>query len=134
MSFKDAVARAKADRPEPVLVDVAVGETYFKVEVMRLDGAKWASVLAECPPTSELGASLGYESYKAALVACRRHSRLLTPEGESVSDVVWPDLFDAISGAEIGAIAATWWHLNMKDPNDRVVALKKAFSGGSMTS
>ena len=134
MSFKGAVARAKADRPEPVLVSVALGETLFNVEVKRLDGADWAAVMAECPPSTARGGQLGYEADKAALIACRRYSRLLDTDGESVGDVEWPELFKAISGAEAGAIAATWWALNMNDPNQRVVALKKASSGGSMTS
>ena len=134
MSFLEAVARAKADRPAPVLVPVAVGEALFDVEVSRLDGADWAAVMAECPPTTERGALLGYETDKAALIACRRHARLIDADGESVTDVVWQDLFSAISGAEVGAIAATWWALNMNDPNQRVVALKKAYSGGSKTS
>lgn len=134
MSFKDALAKARAARPEPVLQPVAVGDALFQVEVRRLDGMEWAAITAECPPTDEKGARLGYDTNKAALVACRRYSRLLDEAGEPVEDVDWADLFSAISGAEVGAIAAIWWALNMHDPNERVVALKKASAGGSETS
>lgn len=134
MSFKDALAKARASRPEPVLQSVAVGDELFQVEVRRLDGMEWAAVTAECPPTDEKGARLGYDTNKAALVACRRHSRLLDEAGEPVEEVDWGGLFTEISGAEVGAIAAIWWALNMHDPNERVVALKKASAGGSATS
>lgn len=134
MSFKDALAKARDSRPEPVLLQVAVGDVLFQVEMRRLDGMEWAGVMAECPPTDEKGARLGYDTNKAALVACRRFSRLLDVEGEPVPDVDWPALFAELSGAEVGALAATWWALNMHDPNERVVALKKAWAAGSRTS
>lgn len=146
MSFKDDLAKARASRPEPVLQAVAVGDELYQVEMMRLDGMDWAAVMAECPPADEKGARLGYDSNKAALVACKRYSRLLDTDGEHVSMSVvrddkgkviedpWADLFKTISGAEIGAIAAVWWALNMNDPNERVVALKKAWAAGDKTS
>lgn len=134
MSFKDDLAKARADRPKPVLQAVAVGDELYQVEVMRLDGMAWAAVMAECPPTDAKGARLGYDSDKAALVACKRFSRLLDAEGEPVEDFDWADLFDTISGTEVAAIASIWWALNMSDPNDRVVQLKKASAGGSKTS
>lgn len=134
MSFKDALAKARERRPKPVEVSVAVGDELFKVEVARLDGMDWAAVMAECPPTDKKAARLGYDTNKAALVACERYSRLLDAGGEPVEDVDWVDLFATLSGAEIGAIAATWWATNMHDPNQRVVDLKKASMGGGRTS
>lgn len=134
MSFKEVLAKARAARPQPVMVPVAVGEDLFNVEVRRLDGMEWAGITAECPPTDEKGARLGYDTNKAALLACRRHSRLLGGDGDVVEDVDWDALFGEISGVEVGAIAATWWALNMHDPNERVVALKKALAGGNVTS
>lgn len=134
MSFKDALAKARESRPKPVLQPVAVGDELYQVEMMRLDGMDWAAVMAECPPTDEKSARLGYDSNKAALIACKRYSRLLDAEGEPVADFDWADLFKTISGTEIGAIAAVWWALNMHDPNERVVALKKALAAGDKTS
>lgn len=134
MSFKESAQKARDSRPEPVKVSVAVGDDLFEVEVMRLDGMDWAAVMAECPPTDEKGVRLGYDSNKAALLACKRHSRLLNAEGEPDDEVDWDELFKIISGVEIGAIAATWWATNMNDPNQRVVALKKALAGGGKTS
>lgn len=145
MSFKEALAKARAERPEPILQAVAVGDELYQVEMMRLDGMDWAAVMAECPPLDEKSARLGYDSNRAALVACKRHSRLLDADGEAVDmetvvkdgEVVsdpWADLFQTISGAEIGALAAVWWALNMNDPNQRVIALKKALSAGVRTN
>lgn len=146
MSFKEALAKARAERPAPILQAVAVGDELYQVEMMRLDGMDWAAVMAECPPNDEKGARLGYDSNKAALIACKRHSRLIDTDGETVDMSIvkddkgnvladpWRDLFDTISGAEIGAIAAVWWALNMSDPNARVVALKKAWAAGERTS
>lgn len=144
MSFKDALARAKRDRPEPVLQSVAIGDELFQIPITRLDGMDWAAVAAEAPPESEMDARLGFNTSKAALVACRRHSRLLDAEGEPVPldldesgksiPTDWVGVFDAISGVEVQAIAATWWAMNAHDPNQRVVALKKASLGGGKTS
>lgn len=134
MSFKDDVAAAKSARPEPVVVSVAVGDTLYGVETKRLDGMQWAAVMAAAPPSDEAGARLGYDTSKAALIACKQHSRLLDAEGEPVAEFEWNDLFNAISGTEIGAIAATWWALNMGDPNQKVIALKKARAEVSATS
>lgn len=146
MSFKDALKRARDARPEPVLQPVALGDEIFNVEVSRLDGMEWAAIMAEAPPKDEKGARLGYDVNKAALIACKRHGRLLDDEGEPVDmDVVrdkrgniiedpWVDLFTEISGVELHAIASIWWALNMQDPNDRVVALKKASAAGAKTN
>lgn len=134
MSFKDDLAAAKAARPEPVVVSVAVGDSLYGVEARRLDGMQWAEVMASAPPSDEAGARLGYDTSKAALFACKKYSRLLDAEGEPVPEFDWNDVFNAISGTEIGAIAATWWALNMGDPNQKVIALKKARAGVSATS
>lgn len=134
MSFKDALERARAGRPEPKLVEVAVGDDLFQVEVGRLDGMDWAGIMAECPPVDANGVALGYDTTRAALLACTRHGRLLDGAGEPVEDVDWAALFVEIAGDEARAIAATWWTMNMRDPNARVAELKKALAAGGKTS
>lgn len=134
MKFQDALAKARADRPEPVAVEVALGDALFQVEVKRLDGMEWAAIMAECPPRDDLMARLGYDMTSAGLIACKRFSRLLDAEGDEVSDVDWDALFAALDGSGVRGIAATWWMLNMKDPNDRVAELKKALAAGERTS
>lgn len=134
MGFQDDLAAAKAARDETVMVDVVVGEALYQVEVRRLDGMQWADIMADAPPNSEVAGRLGFDVYKAALLACRKYSRLLDADGNEVPEVDWADLFAAISGAEVSGIGATWWALNMADPNRRVAALKKAHSGVSETS
>ncbi len=134
MSFKDDLAAAKAAAVEPVLVDVAVGEALYRVEVVKLPGMQWAGVMAAAPPDDGVGARLGYDVYKAALIACKKYSRLLDSDGEPVADVDWDELFTAISGAEVSGIGATWWALNMAAPNKHVAALKKASAAGRKTS
>ena len=134
MGFKEALERAQAERPKPVLQQVAVGDELFSVEVRRLDGMEWAGVMAECPPVDAAGARLGYDADKAAVVACKRYSRLLDADGEPVDDFEWDDLFAVISGVEVKAIAAIWWAMNMSDPNERVAELKKASRAGVKTS
>lgn len=132
MGLKEDLAAAKANRPQPVLVDIAIGDTLYKVEARRLDGMQWASIMAAAPPSDEGSARLGYSPSRAALHACRDYGRLLDEDSEPV-DADWAEVFDAISGVEVQAIAATWWALNAADPNQNVVALKKASAGGSKT-
>lgn len=133
MSFKDALAKARAERPAPTLVPVAVGDELYNVEVVRLDGMDWAGVVAECPISDPAQARLGFDANKAALLACSRYARLLDGD-EPVEDVEWPDLFQALSGEEVRGLAATWWSMNVFDPNQRVAELKKASAGGGKTS
>lgn len=144
MGLKEDLAWAKQNRPKPVLVSVAIGESLYQVEVRRLDGMQWAGVIASAPPGDEASARLGYSADKAALQACREYGKLLDDDGEQVTHfgvaedgtplpLNWVEIFDAISGVEVQAIAATWWALNAGDPNQRVVELKKASLGGSKT-
>lgn len=146
MSITDALAKSRASRPKPSLVAIAVGNELFNVEVRRLDGMEWAGVMAECPPVAEKDTYIGYDTNKAALVACRGYGRLLNMAGEPQDMAVkhdeagtvisdrWAEVFTEISGDEIGHIAAGWWGKNVSDPNKRVEALKKAFAGGKLTS
>lgn len=146
MSFNDALAKARANRPAPVLQAVALGGELFQVEIRRLDGMDWSAITAECPPKSARDVGLGYDSNKAAFIACKQHGRLLDKSGEPVSMAPlvdesgkvesdpWVDLFNEISGTESDAITATWWQMNVNDPNTRVVALKKALAAGDKTS
>ena len=134
MSFKDALKKAQAERPEPVMVDVEIGGELFAVEITRLDGMDWAAIMAECPPSDELSARLGYDMTAAGLLACKRFSRLLDSGGNPVEEVDWEALFKASAGLGVRGIAATWWMLNMKDPNERVAELKKALAAGERTS
>ena len=133
MSFKDALAQARASRPEPTLIPIAVGDDLYHEEIVRLDGMDWAGIVAECPITDVTQVRAGYDTAKAALLACTRHSRLLDGD-EPVEDVEWAELFDALSGEEVRGLAATWWTMNVLDPNVRVAELKKASAGGGKTS
>ena len=128
------IEKARAERPEPVTVEVEIGGELFMVEITRLDGMDWAAIMAECPPHDELSARLGYDMTAAGLLACKRFSRLLDSDGNPVEDVDWDELFKISSGVGVRGIAATWWMLNMKDPNERVAELKKALAAGGRTS
>lgn len=143
MSLKDALAKARESRPEPILIPVAVGDGLYQIDVMRLDGMDWAAVMAAAPPMDDIGVKLSYDTSRGALVACARHSRLLDMDGDPVVEyddngavipTDWVGLFGVISGSEATRIAATWWALNMNDPNKHVEALKKASAGGGKTS
>lgn len=146
MSFKDALERARAARPAPMLVSVALDNELYNIEVVRLNGMDWAGIVAECPISDPAQARLGYDASKAALLACRRFGRMLDANNDAVEmDVVrngkgividdpWADVFEAISGEEVRGLAATWWSMNVYDPNQRVAELKKASAGGGKTS
>jgi hypothetical protein len=132
MSFKEDLAKAKAKR-EPVVVDILLGDALYGVEVRRLDGMQWAEVIASAPPTTEAGARLAYDTAKGALIACERFGRLVYGDGKPVKDFVWQEVFETISGIEVTAIAATWWQMNMGEPNESVTAAKKAQLAASAT-
>ena len=144
MGLKEDLEAAKSARVQPKVVDIVVNDTLYGVEVKRLDGMEWAAIMAECPPDAQ-SVRLGYDAQKAALVASCRHGRLLDAGGEQILTlgvdeegtpvpVDWDAIFAAISGVEVQAIAGLWWGMNVGDPNQRVVALKKASAGGSATS
>jgi len=144
VGLKEDLNRAKQNRPEPVLVDIVIGDTLYRVDARRLDGMEWAGVMAESPPTDEGSARLGFSTHRAALIACTRFSTLYDADGEPVRHIEtdeqgnplpldWGLIFSAISGIEVQALAATWWALNAGDPNQRVVDLKKSSAGGGKT-
>lgn len=145
MGLKEDLEAAKNARTQPKVVDIVVNDTLYGVEVKRLDGMEWAAVMAECPPVDASSVRLGYDAQKAALVASRRHGRLLDAEGNHVTalgvdeegqpvPVDWEGIFAVISGVEVQAIAGLWWGMNVGDPNQRVVELKKASAGGRKKS
>lgn len=144
MGLKEDLEAAEANRPKPVLVDIAIGDALYRVDARRLDGMEWAGVMAEAPPTDEASARLGFSTHRAALIACSRYSKLYDADGEPVTHIEvdekgdplplnWARIFAAISGIEVQALAATWWALNAGDPNQRVVDLKKSSAGGGKT-
>lgn len=92
MGLKEDIEAARLNRPEPVRQQVAVGEALYEVEISRLEGLEWAGIIAECPPKDERGALLGYDANKAAVIACKRFSRLINSEGESMPMDVVRDL------------------------------------------
>lgn len=126
MTFIEDLAAAKAQRPAPILVPVALGEALYRVEVKRLPGTAWDSIMARCPARSEQHFAVGYDTGKAAVLASREHGRLLDADGALVEGADWDGLFEVISGIELRAIAAAWWGLNVNDPDQAVTALKKA--------
>lgn len=134
MSFWDDLAAAKKQRPEPILVPVAVGESMYQVEVSRLPGMTWDAIMSRCPARLEQHFAVGYDTGKAALVASREHGHLRDADGELVEGADWDGLFDVISGIELRAIAAAWWGQNVNDPDQAVTALKKASAARESSS
>lgn len=134
MDFKDILAKAQEEVQEVKLVEVSVAGELFRVEVSRLPGMDWSAIMVACPPRSPKLAGIGYDLTDGALLACERHSRFLDADDEVVADVDWAELFTVLAGSEVQGIAATWWTLNMRDPNTRVVELKKALVAGEKAS
>lgn len=134
MSFKDLMDRARAEKPDPVRIEVSAAGELFQIEVSRLPGMDWSGIMVECPPRKKELSGLGCDLPTAALLACERYGRLFDAAGVEIPDVVWEDLFEVLSGTEVQGVAATWWTLNMRDPNQKVVELKKASAAGSETS
>ncbi|MBB4072045.1 hypothetical protein [Canibacter oris] len=133
MSFHDDLKKAQQQRATET-VDISLAGNLYSIEISRLPGMQWAAIIAAAPPQDAADARLGYSPATAALAACKAHGRLLDAAGVPVADVDWGELFDAISGVEVQAVAAVWWGLNMGTPNDEVVALKKVSRPGSKTS
>lgn len=141
MGYREAAERAKQNRPEPVIQAFVLDDELYHVPIRRLDGQDWALVTAEAPPEVARDARLGFNTRKAAMIACGRHAQLLDADKNPVPaeydedgkrvPVDWGMIFAAISGTEVDAIAAIWWAMNVSDPNERVVAAKKASAGGS---
>lgn len=119
----------------PALIEVVIGDSLYSIEVSRLDGMDWSAIMADATPTSVEGAGLGYEPSVGGVLACKRHGRLLDGDGVPVEAPDWDAVFAALSGVDARGVASAWWALNMRDPNKRVVALKKAWAaGGKMSS
>ena len=132
--LSDAIAKAAVDQPEPGKVPVSIGGVLFFVECQRLPGTVWDGIVARSPAQTEAHFRVGYDTGRATALACVEHGRLVGEDGEAESDVDWPAVLDAISGAELRQVSASWWGQNEKDPNSAVAALKKAWAGRDETA
>ena len=131
MKFADALKTVKKDAPT-INVPIAIGDHLLHLVCKRLPGTVWAEIISRSPATTEHHMLTGYNTEKAARLATTEHATLIDSEGEPVTDVDWPTLFDTISGVELRALAAAWWGLNEQDPSKRVEQLKKALKTGSI--
>lgn len=146
MSFQDDVAKSRQVPSEVEPVEVFVGDTMYRVEAKRLPGMEWAAVIADAPVTSPGHRAYGFDTAAAAVVACRKHGRLLDESGDPVDMSVlrdeagrvvsdpWADLFASISHDEVRGVEAAWWTANVGEPRGRIEALKKARLAGTATS
>jgi hypothetical protein len=117
---------------------IAVGEridemlssaTVDKFRFYRMDGLKWAALIAEHPPRTHVALDLRYgfnlhEVTPVAVVSC---GRLLDGENEvSLPKEQWNDLLTVLSGHEVERIADALFVLNEWDPERAVQRAKKA--------
>lgn len=144
MGYRDALERAKAKLPKPTMQEIVIDDEIYFIDIFRLPGMEWSGITADAPPKAETDRALGFDTAKAALLACARHSTLYDAEKQPVPverdaagqaiPVDWKSIFDTISESERDAVIATWWILNSRDPNQRVSIIKKARQGGSATN
>lgn len=131
MGLKEDLEAAKNAQTEPVLVPVSIGGVLYQVEATRLPGTAWDGIVARCPARAEQHFHVGYDTGRATALALKEHGRLLTADGADAGETDWDAVLDTISGVELRAISAAWWGLNEQDPDQMVIALKKALAGGA---
>lgn len=137
MSFAEDLAAAKnaaLETPETAEVPITVNGKLYTVRVKRVPGIGWDDIVARCPARAEAHFRVGYDTGRATRIALEEHGVLLDADGADVDEVNWGEILEVVSGVEIRAISAAWWGLNEQEPNNLVVALKKASRGGDSTS
>ena len=136
-------ATSKADEIQAQLDELAEqsADALLTLRLTRLPGRDWSTLTSKCPvrPDVPIDRHYGY-NYDAACEAAARYRdpagvvyahRLEDGEPVEISDDEWADLFDVLSGSDIGKIRDAVWALNEYDPEQRLNALVKGSGAAS---
>lgn len=121
----------------------ASADSLLTVRLTRLPGRDWSVLTSKCQvrPDVAIDRHYGY-NYDAACEAAARYRdpsgvsyghRLEDGEPVEIADDEWGDLFDVLSGSDIGKIRDAVWELNEFEPEQRLNALVKG-SGAAARS
>jgi hypothetical protein len=116
-------------------------DSLLTIRLTRLPGRDWSNLTSKCPvrPDVPIDRHYGY-NYDAACEAAARYrdtsnvaygARLEGGEPVDISDDEWGDLFDVLSGSDIGKIRDAVWSLNEYEPQERLNALVKGSGAAS---
>jgi hypothetical protein len=116
-------------------------DSLLTIRLTRLPGRDWSNLTSKCPvrPDVPIDRHYGY-NYDAACEAAARYrdtsnvaygARLEDGEPIDISDDEWGDLFDVLSGSDIGKIRDAVWSLNEYEPEQRLNALVKGSGAAS---
>jgi hypothetical protein len=116
-------------------------DSLLTIRLTRLPGRDWSNLTSKCPvrPDVPIDRHYGY-NYDAACEAAARYrdtsnvaygARLEDGEPVDISDDEWGDLFDVLSGSDIGKIRDAVWSLNEYEPEQRLNALVKGSGAAS---
>lgn len=136
-------ATSKADEIQAELDELTArsADAVHTIRITRLHGRDWATLTSRCPvrPDVPIDRHYGY-NYDAACEAAVRYRdpsgaayahRLEDGSPVEIADDEWSDLFEVLSGSDIGKIRDAVWELNEYDPEQRLNALVKGSGAAS---
>lgn len=116
-------------------------DSLLTIRLTRLPGRDWSNLTSKCPVRVDVPIDRHYGyNYDAACEAAARYrdpsgvtygARLEDGEPVDISDDEWADLFDVLSGSDIGKIRDAVWELNEYEPEQRLNALVKGSGAAS---
>jgi hypothetical protein len=119
-------------------------DSLLTLRLTRLPGRDWSVLTSKCPvrPDVPVDRHYGY-NYDAACEAAARYRdpqgatyghRLEDGEPVAIDDDEWGELFDVLSGSDIGKIRDAVWELNQYEPEQRLQALVKGSGAASRSA
>lgn len=108
---------------------MAAQDALVVLRFTRLPGAQWAALTSHHPVRADvpIDRHYGYD-YDAVCTAAAVASGARIDDGQPVemAKAEWVELFDVLSGNEVGLIRDAVWELNEFDPAQRIAALVKS--------
>jgi len=124
--------------PETDTVDVLLHGELVTFEFAKIDGDRWAELVAKFPPRNGNPMDLKIGGYNIDLVvkeAAKINGTRVDGVREKPSPQQWDAIFEVLSGHDVKLIRDVVWTLNEYGPAQRLEAAKKARStGGNGTS
>lgn len=134
-------AKSEAGRESETVEDVAVGDQLVSFRFWELPALDWSTLAVKHPPRLDvpLDRRYGYNVHAVSLAAAQLNGvrvdgdeeipltvQPADPKRKKAAVNEWEDLFDIVSGADLGRIVEAIWRLNEYLPEQRAVDAKKA--------
>jgi hypothetical protein len=140
VGFLEDLAAQKSAERQTADVEILLNGHLYRLHVTQMDGMEWASIVDKYPARPGILIDQRYGYNLRALTKGELHRCAVLYDGDDVVPLrrdpigaknrvdQWADLFKAIDGNATQRVCDAVWGLNEYDPEQAVIAAKKALS------